>query len=294
MIENWVKELSFGEVQNDKNFSITPIISNFPSDLNFITLRLAMEKKRVKVKEVDARGSVPEITVQNLADEYLLIIDGEHLVGAKQNRIVNKTIIIPPKSDVFIPVTCTEEGRWHFESNEFRKSHYSAPSTFRSAFKMKDSAQGEVWAEVRHRVSSYGVSTDTSSLEDVYNKVDSSLSDYKKEITFVPNQIGFIAFINDEFAGLDIVNDSGLFSELYDDMLSGYLIDALDKHDGRKRKGRSENLRNQIFNEISKSKRSYAKRIGVETRSSIRGENVAGELVSFNRKPVHIAVFPIN
>ena len=40
----------------------------------------------MRITEVDDEGSVPELRVANLGDRPLLLLDGEQLVGAKQNR----------------------------------------------------------------------------------------------------------------------------------------------------------------------------------------------------------------
>ena len=62
--------------------------------------------------EVSRGGSVPELKVVNKSDRMLLILDGEELVGAKQNRIVNTTILIAGNTATVIPVSCVEQGRW--------------------------------------------------------------------------------------------------------------------------------------------------------------------------------------
>jgi hypothetical protein len=49
---------------------------------------------------------VPELKLVNLSPSKILILDGEELKGAKQNRIVNATFLIGPKSEVVIPVSC--------------------------------------------------------------------------------------------------------------------------------------------------------------------------------------------
>ena len=38
---------------------------------------------------MDTEGSVPDFEAVNKSPEMILILDGEELVGAKQNRIVN-------------------------------------------------------------------------------------------------------------------------------------------------------------------------------------------------------------
>ena len=52
-------------------------------------------------------------------------MDGEELLGAKQNRIVNLTILVAANSELTIPVSCVEAGRWRARSRAFT----SAPRT---------------------------------------------------------------------------------------------------------------------------------------------------------------------
>ncbi len=81
-------------------------------------------------------GRVPEIKVLNTGERPVLIIDGEELVGAKQNRTVNISLLIPPAADVIVPVTCVEAGRWNRQSRGFASSsrtHYAAGRAAKSA-----------------------------------------------------------------------------------------------------------------------------------------------------------------
>ena len=55
----------------------------------------------------------------------ILILDGEELVGAKQNRIVNTTILIPANSTITIPVSCVEQGRWSYDVLKKKESDSS-------------------------------------------------------------------------------------------------------------------------------------------------------------------------
>lgn len=55
--------------------------------------------------------------VTNNAVTPLILVDGDEITGAKQNRIVNTTILIPPKTTMAVSVSCTEHGRWHFKGH---------------------------------------------------------------------------------------------------------------------------------------------------------------------------------
>ena len=56
----------------------------------------------------------------NRGPKPTLIIDGEELVGAKQNRVVNLTILVAAESELIIPVSCVEAGRWRAKSEPVR------------------------------------------------------------------------------------------------------------------------------------------------------------------------------
>ncbi len=65
----------------------------------------------VVVDEVGS-GIVSRLLLHNLGDRPVLLVDGEQLVGAKQNRILNTTILAPARTKLEIPVACVEQGRW--------------------------------------------------------------------------------------------------------------------------------------------------------------------------------------
>ena len=68
---------------------------------------------------MDAAGSVPELLAHNPLDASVLLYDGEELIGAKQNRILNVTVLVAAASETRIPVSCVEEGRWRARSRHF-------------------------------------------------------------------------------------------------------------------------------------------------------------------------------
>jgi len=57
---------------------------------------------------------VPELKVISQSDRPILLLDGEELVGAKQNRVLNTTILLREKAETNIQVSCVEQGRWSY------------------------------------------------------------------------------------------------------------------------------------------------------------------------------------
>ena len=86
----------------------------------------------MEVVELDSDGSVPELKVVNKSSKMILILDGEELVGAKQNRIVNTTILIQRNTTIVIPVSCVEHGRWSYDSPRFHSQERMLSSNLRA------------------------------------------------------------------------------------------------------------------------------------------------------------------
>jgi len=54
----------------------------------YLTLKEALEKRLLVIKEVSVEASMPELKVINNADVQVLLLDGEELACAKQNRVL--------------------------------------------------------------------------------------------------------------------------------------------------------------------------------------------------------------
>jgi len=223
-LNNWLNELRFGEQQQYKHITVIPITTADSNKLIYKTLNQALESDYISVSELEGGATVPEIQIINKSDEYILIFDGEQLIGAKQNRIINKTILIEPHSKNVIPVSCTEEGRWYENSNNFTKSKFNATSEIRKTLKKSKYAQDEVWNHVNLLMGKSGIMSESGSLHDVSEKISSSTERFFDKIKKFDSQIGFILFANGEFLGLDIVGHPDLFDDLYENFLNGWLI----------------------------------------------------------------------
>jgi len=65
---------------------VIPLLSENGAGPDYLTLKEAMEAQLIAITEVTEGGSVPELKVKNTGARPVLILDGEELSGAKQNR----------------------------------------------------------------------------------------------------------------------------------------------------------------------------------------------------------------
>ena len=131
----------------------------------------------VKVSELSNEGVVSRVEVYNDSEFNLLILDGEAIKGAKQNRIAEKSVIIPPFSSETLPVNCVEKNRWNYEeSAEFSKSDFVLSPKIRETKaglmknKLEACIQSKVWNEIEMLSLKLDSRSDTNDLGEILNK----------------------------------------------------------------------------------------------------------------------------
>lgn len=104
--KEFLAEVKVGAKQFHHNMTLYCLLSAREAAAGFQTLDEALSKNLLVVSELGEGGSVPELKVVNRSEQKVLLLDGEELVGAKQNHVLNVTILLTPESETVIPVTC--------------------------------------------------------------------------------------------------------------------------------------------------------------------------------------------
>ncbi|TME39254.1 MAG: hypothetical protein E6I75_05790 [Chloroflexi bacterium] len=113
VLNTCLDSMHIGEPQVIDALTVVPLHSNSPSpEFNYLTLPEAHATGQVVVSEKPS-ATVPTLLVINRAGLPILILDGEEIVGGRQNRVVNTTLLVPAHSTFELDVTCVEHGRWH-------------------------------------------------------------------------------------------------------------------------------------------------------------------------------------
>ena len=96
------------EPQTFRNLSVFPLIDVTLNGPEYLTLDEAIAADSVSITE-SLQGSVSLIRLENRANRSILLVDGEELVGAMQNRILNLTILAPARTAIEIQPCCLDE-----------------------------------------------------------------------------------------------------------------------------------------------------------------------------------------
>jgi hypothetical protein len=233
----FIETLKVGDGMGHLNLTLVPLRGEGHGHLDYTLAADAIAAGVLTVTEVSEGGSVPHLAVANEATKMVLFLDGEELVGAKQNRILNTSVLVAPKSRTRIPVSCVEQGRWRYVSPDFQTGAYS-PSKLR-ARKSRDvtrslresgqpmSDQGAVWEEVAANQASLGSHSPTMAMHDAIEQRRESLDGYLKTLPYPQAARGVWVSINGGFAAIDLFDRPETLERVWPRLMTGYALDAL-------------------------------------------------------------------
>ena len=237
-MDQLMEQIELGESKSCGQLSVIPIFFHAEPKLPYVTLPEALGGHQVRISELDGGASVPELSIINEGGDCVLLVDGEELIGAKQNRVLNTTIIVRPMSQLSIPVSCTEHGRWFYRSHDFADSGVVLP--FRTRYNKKLSVDSElkssgayrsnqrqVWEDITQMSLIADESSPTDAMRDLYESRMSSLEQYTDALQPVPGQKGMAVLISGEVAGMEVFSREAAFRSLAPKLIKSYAMDVL-------------------------------------------------------------------
>jgi hypothetical protein len=216
---------------------ITPLFPRRDPVAHYLTLEEALPQG-FRIGELSDAGVVPELLAENPLAEDVLLYDGEELVGAKQNRILNASILVAAGSKLPISVSCVEEGRLHSQSAAFAAAPHAANPRLRrrkaeaqrAAPLARGIAQSDVWDEVALTADRLDVASPTRANADAFHGHRTSLAELEQAFALEHGQCGAVLAVGDVLC-LDAVSRPDAFATLWPKLRAGYLLDALDRLD---------------------------------------------------------------
>lgn len=221
------------------NLTMFPLLNGGEHAPAYLTLDEALAQGWTEITEISEQGSVPELRVVNRASAPVLIIDGEELVGAKQNRIVNLSILVPAQAAVTIPVSCVEAGRWHARSRSFSaapRAHYAAGRAMKMrqvthammAHGERRADQQEIWSDIETKARRLDAPSMTGATRAIYERHHETVESYVSGCLPVDGQVGALFAVGDRLVGLDLFDSPLTFRKLLPKLVRSLALDAID------------------------------------------------------------------
>ena len=236
-------KIRVGEPIRYESLSVFPLFptNGVPGEIDYLLSDEAVAAGTVTVEEINESGSVPTLMVTNKGDKRVLFLEGEELRGAKQNRVLNTTVLIGAGARTTIPVSCVEQGRWRHSSQHFMPSEHSSSSKLRHFLKgsvtrsLREgqghrSDQGAVWTEVDRQMMALKSSSDTHAMSDTYETHRGRLEEFRAKLGYIEGATGLAVAVGPAVVALDLFDKPSTCRKVWDRLLSGFVMDALEEN----------------------------------------------------------------
>jgi hypothetical protein len=270
----------------------------------YLVLDDALSLGLVEITEVSEQGSVPDLRVLNKGAKAVLIVDGEELVGAKQNRVVNLTILVPPSAELTIPVSCVEAGRWRFRSKTFSSAPRSQYATGRAkkmaqvTASMRDvgvhrSDQAQVWHDIAEKCLRLDASSPTSAMEALFTRHADSIDGFVAACRPFDRQVGALFLVAGRVVGFDLFDRPETLRKVLPKLVRSVAIEALDSQNPPDGEKGHEELARLFLNAVAAAPSHSSPAIGLGEDVRISAPGLTGAALAADGGIVHVSAFVV-
>jgi len=300
IIAETLSAVRLGTPAGHRNLAIFPLFSEPDRAPGYVTLDDALVRKTARVTEVSDSGHVPELFFENADAEKILLVDGEELVGAKQNRILNVTILVGAGQKVAVPVSCVERGRWRWQSDYFESSSQSLFAQAR-AKKMaqvnrslrEDASycadQGEIWRDVGAKVKFCRAASATESMSDAFEARSADIDEYVRALRPGEHQVGAVFAIDGEVVGMELFDSAATLAKLMEKLVRSYAMDAIES-EARDAKPPVEEVVRKFLEDMKAAVIERFPAVGEGEQLRLESDSLAGAALLADEHLVHVCV----
>ncbi len=233
-------ELRVGAPIRHEALAVFPLFAEFNGGgVDYLLSDEAIAAGTVAVEEVGESGSVPNLRVENRGESRVLFLEGEELRGAKQNRVLNTSVLVAAHSQTTIPVSCVEQGRWRYRSRQFghggshsssKLRHHLKSSVSRSLKEDRGHASDQmaVWGEVSRQMCALESSSETAAMSDTYDRYQQRLDEFRARLGYVEGASGMAVAVGKQVVALDLFDKPVTCRKVWDRLLTGAVMEALE------------------------------------------------------------------
>ena len=300
-IKETLKRITVGNPRTFAGLSVYPLTGVDRGAPGYTILDDALRAGTARVTETSEGGSVPELAFHNDGDQPVLVLDGEELAGAKQNRIVNLTLLAPAKQKIVIPVSCVEAGRWASMSREFtstpqvmysraRKGKYAHVSAAMAMGGSRHSDQGAVWADIGLLQRDLCSDSPTSRMTDTFEENKSGLDDYVRNLPCVEGQVGAVFALSGQVSCVELFDCAETLEKMWSKLVRSWALDALVVS-SQPHEVRLVAEAQTLLEEIAGAPATEHGALGLGTDVRFAGRRLNGGALVHEERLVHLCVF---
>ena len=245
--------------------------------------------------------SVPTLLAHNPTRTPILVVEGQHFLGGKQNRTINGTVLVPAMTKLEIPVSCLEQGRWgraeaYQQAETFaprrvrlRKEEFVNQSMRHSGSRQGD--QGAVWSEVDDVLNEAGTRSETAAasvIDDVYRRANRRSAAVEELVRRgpLPRQSGVAVTHGRGVAAVELFGSPELLKVHWKALVRSYLLENVMPH-GRP----SPSAVLKIIRRFGSLRSQNAPGVGLGIDQRVEDRRIVGQALTLDGSIVHGSAF---
>jgi hypothetical protein len=303
-IARTLESLETGPASSFRNLTVFPLLHRSDEEASYLTLDEALEAGCARVTEIDQSGSVPELRFVNEGERPVLLLDGEELVGAKQNRVLNLTILVPPRTEIVVPVSCVEAGRWAYDSPSFAAAkHLMYQSGRASKLRQVSRAMAEtgrassdqraVWNDIGEMLCDLETDSPSNAMRDAYRRHETTIEDYVRAIPHESDQAGGVFAINGVVLGLEVLDNVETMRKMLPKLVRSYALDAIGSQAARPQPIQERSV-SDFLEDVAAAHTRSSRAIGMGRDVRLSGRRIAGGALVDRDHVVHLSAFRLD
>lgn len=303
VVNDLLNNIQFGEPTSHLNAVVLPLHSA-EDPLPYLTMDEAMEQGALTITEVFEKGIVSRLAAVNSGTMPVLLLDGEELLGGKQNRALNTSILVKEHSRLTLPVTCTEHARWSSSAASMAAADIIMPRNVRARKLQSVSASLEkratfssdqhgVWHDIAALRQQSRSPSAATALSGLFADKAFCLQSALKAIPPQPGQTGLLVLIDDAVVGFDLLSSARAYARLHSKLLKCYLLETIlsgnlfaADHASATQSARA------FLDQVAQCEPRQFPSLGCGHDWRFAGNTVAGMVLVHDNCPVHTAFFP--
>lgn len=231
-------ELTFGPAARHGSVTVVPLLATVaPPPADYDLASVALERGDLAIAE-GGRGSTGELQADNRGARRALLVEGDHLLGARQNRMITSTVLVGGGRSVVLPVSCVEQGRWQGPSAKFdgltllgspRLRRIAKWSVTRGLLRHTGRAadQQQIWHRISEQQASLRVRSATSALSHTYAARATDIGQIADQLPYAAGAIGLAIGIGRELVSIDLFDRPETCAHYWRRMVEGAALDGL-------------------------------------------------------------------
>jgi hypothetical protein len=179
----------------------------------------------VAVVEQPSGPVVGSLLATNGGPRPVLMLEGQLVQGGWQNRLVARSVLVPPAASMDLDALCVEAGRWGGGRSQGR-SERRASLRVRGGAQASSGRQGEVWSRVAEYDARYGVDA-TSSFLGHLDRAANDVHRLVEGIKPLPGQTGVVVAVAGQPVALEAFDSPRTLAESFASIVAAAAMDAV-------------------------------------------------------------------